>query len=158
MMDHSAGSDVDVGETDDALERKLCFDVYATNLAFARVYAPLLEPHRLTYPQYLVLSLLWDTESRSMAEIGRSLHLRSNTLTPVLKRLESLGLLVRTRHVEDERRVEVNLTDDGRAMQSKLSDVPECVERATGLAVGEMRTLQQALRRVRTALMEHTPG
>ena len=114
MIDNSVGSDVDAQVADDALDRKLCFDVYATNLAFSRFYAPLLEPHQLTYPQYLVLSLLWETESRSMAEIGRNLHLRSNTLTPVLKRLESLGLVVRTRLAEDERRVEVRLTDDGR--------------------------------------------
>ena len=157
-MDRADGTDEDAGGPAEALDRKLCFDVYATNLAFARLYAPLLEPHGLTYPQFLVLSLLWRSESRSMSEIGRNLDLRSNTLTPVLKRLEGLELIVRARVAEDERQVEVMLTEAGRAMQSRLSDVPDCVERATGLTVGEMRDLQQALRRVRANLVKHAAG
>lgn len=132
-----------------SLDDKLCFDVYATNLAFARLYAPLLEPHGLTYPQYLVLTLLWERDNQSMAELGRALSLRSNTLTPVLKRLASAALITRTRDGADERLVRIALTGVGRNLRTKLADVPDCVEEATGLTGTEIRDLQQQLRRVR---------
>ena len=90
--------------------------------------------------------------------MGRNLHLRSNTRRRVLKRLESLGLIVRTRVAEDERRVDVTLTSAGHTMQARLVDVPACVEDATGLTVAEMRDLQLALRRVRAILAKHTAG
>ena len=134
------------------LDSKLCFDVYATNLAFARFYAPLLEPHGLTYPQYLVLTLLWERDSRSVGDIGESLSLRSNTLTPVLKRLAAAGLVRRVRETGDERRVRVDLTPLGQEMRRRLEHVPDCVEQATGLSTEETRALQARLRRVRDSL------
>ena len=136
----------------DALDLKLCFDVYATNLAFARVYAPLLEPHGLTYPQYLVLTLLWERDGRGVGEVGDVLDLKSSTLTPVLKRLEGAGLVTRTRESNDERRVRITLTSEGRAMRQTLRDVPACVEEATGLPEAEIRDLQTRLRTVRANL------
>ena len=137
---------------DDALDLKLCFDVYATNLAFARLYAPLLEPHGLTYPQYLVLTLLWEHDGRSVGEVGDILDLKSSTLTPVLKRLAAAGLVDRRRDVADERRVRVRLTDLGREMRIRLKDVPACVEEATGLTEPEIRDLQGRLRAIRERL------
>ena len=139
-------------EFDDALDLKLCFDVYATNLAFARIYAPLLEPHGLTYPQYLVLTLLWERDGRGVGEVGDVLDLKSSTLTPVLKRLEGAGLVTRTRESGDERRVRIALTDRGHAMRQTLRDVPTCVEEATGLPEPELRDLQTRLRTVRANL------
>ena len=136
----------------DALDLKLCFDVYATNLAFARVYAPLLEPHGLTYPQYLVLTLLWERDGRGVGEVGDVLDLKSSTLTPVLKRLEGTGLVTRTRESADERRVRIALTNEGRAMRQTLRDVPACVEEAAGLPEPEIRHLQRKLRSVRADL------
>ncbi|WP_299843201.1 MarR family winged helix-turn-helix transcriptional regulator [uncultured Jannaschia sp.] len=137
----------------DNLDAKLCFDVYATNLAFARLYAPLLEPHGLTYPQYLVLTLLWERDDRSMREIGETLYLRSNTLTPLLKRLAAAGYVERARSPNDERQVDVRLTQLGRDMRGRLAEVPDCVERATGLTEPEIRDLQRRLRNVRAHLL-----
>ena len=139
-------------EFDDALDLKLCFDVYATNLAFARLYAPLLEPHGLTYPQYLVLTLLWERDGRSVGEVGDILDLKSSTLTPVVKRLAMAGLVSRQRDVADERRVRVQLTEMGREMRVRLRDVPACVEEATGLTEPEIRDLQTQLRAIREHL------
>ena len=139
-------------EFDDALDLKLCFDVYATNLAFARLYAPLLEPHGLTYPQYLVLTLLWERDGRSVGEVGDILDLKSSTLTPVVKRLAMAGLVSRQRDVADERRVRVQLTEMGREMRVRLRDVPACVEEATGLTEPEIRDLQAQLRAIREHL------
>ena len=139
--------------SDDCLDAKLCFDVYATNLAFARVYVPLLEPHGLTYPQYLVLTLLWERNDRSMREIGDVLQLRSNTLTPILKRMAAAALVERRRAPDDERQVRIRLTDMGRDMRHRLRDVPDCVEQATGLTAPELRELQDRLRKVRAHLL-----
>ena len=142
----------------DTLDAKLCFDVYATNLAFARIYAPLLDPHGLTYPQYLVLSLLWQADDRTMGEIGDALDLKSNTLTPVVKRLAAADLVIRSRGTVDERQVRVALTGAGRDMRSRLAAVPDCVERATGLDPAEIRALQDQLRRVRANLNGRKTG
>ena len=139
-------------EFDDALDLKLCFDVYATNLSFARLYAPLLEPHGLTYPQYLVLTLLWERDGRSVGDVGDILDLKSSTLTPVVKRLAMAGLVSRQRDVADERRVRVQLTEMGREMRVRLRDVPACVEEATGLTEPEIRDLQTQLRAIREHL------
>ena len=141
-----------MAEHDDSLDRKLCFDVYALNLAFARFYAPLLDPHGLTYPQYLVLTLLWEADGRGLGEIGDALDLKSSTLTPVVKRLAAAGLVTRTRGADDERRVEIALTEQGRAMRARLRAVPSCVEEATGLSEPEIRALQRQLRTLRRNL------
>ena len=140
------------GAIDDALDTKLCFDVYETNLAFGRFYAPLLEPVGLTYPQYLVLSLLWEREDRSVGDLGRQLDLTSSTLTPLLKRLAAAGLVERLRDARDERRVGVSLTEAGRSLRHRLRDLPGCVEEATGLTGPELRRLQDQLRRIRETL------
>ena len=145
-----AGSRSD-GFADD-LDAKLCFDVYAVNLAFARLYAPLLEPFALTYPQYLVLTLLWERDGRNVGEVGEVLDLKSSTLTPLLQRLAAAGLLLRTRDTLDQRRVHLTLTEAGRALRERLREVPDCVERATGLREEEIRALQRQLRRVRAHL------
>ena len=135
-----------------ALDAKLCFDVYATNLAFARLYAPLLEPAGLTYPQFLVLSLLWDEGETSLADLSAAMDLKSSTMTPLLKRMAQAGLVERTRETTDERRVRITLTDAGSALRHTLADVPECVERATGLPDSELRALQRTLRILRRNL------
>ena len=136
----------------DALDLKLCFDIYATNLAFARLYGPLLEPHGLTYPQYLVLTLLWERDGRSLGELGQVLDLKSSTLTPVLKRLDAAGLVLRRRERGDERRVRVTLTRAGREMREALRHVPDCIERAAGLDEARINALQEQLRAVRANL------
>jgi len=99
-----------------ALDELLCFAVYSANNAFNRAYRPMLDRLGLTYPQYLVLVTLGDTDGQSVGEIGERLFLESNTLTPLLKRLEAAGLVERRRDAADERQVRVRLTDRGRAL------------------------------------------
>src|SRR6187200_2501718 len=104
--------------TDQALllDNQLCFALYSTSLAMTKLYKPLLEELGLTYPQYLAMLVLWEAEPRSVRELGEELGLDSGTLSPLLKRLESLGLVERRRSAEDERRVEVFLTGAGTAL------------------------------------------
>ncbi|SNR49540.1 MarR family winged helix-turn-helix transcriptional regulator [Puniceibacterium sediminis] len=134
------------------LEHMLCFDLYAANHAFGRMYKPLLEPLGLTYPQYLVMVTLWAAAPLSVGDIGQRLALESNTLTPLLKRLEAMGLVQRTRDSADERRVSVDLTDTGRAREAQAAHVPGCAAEATGLSLDELQALHQQLRKLRSGL------
>lgn len=138
------------------LSQMLCFDVYGTNLAFGRLYKPLLEPLGLTYPQYLVLVTLWQQDGQSVGQIGEVLGLDSSTLTPLIKRLQTAGLVTRKRDSNDERRVLVGLTDKGRALEAHAPDLHACALRATGLSFAEARELQQLLQRLRDSLARAT--
>ncbi len=134
------------GVTDNlALNRQLCFALYAASRATTAMYRPLLEPLGLTYPQYLVLLALWEQEPRSVRELGEALDLDSGTLSPLLKRLESMGLVERRRAATDERRVDVALTDVGRDLRSKAQSIPDCVARATQLSEPEIIALRDDL-------------
>jgi MarR family transcriptional regulator, organic hydroperoxide resistance regulator len=109
------------------LDRQLCFALYTASRAVVRAYAPLLDDAGLTYPQYVTLLVLWEDPDRprSIGELGERLHLDSGTLTPLLKRLASMGYVTRSRDAEDERRVLVTLTADGLALRDRLAAVPE---------------------------------
>ncbi len=133
-------------------EHMMCFDLYSANHDFARVYKPLLDPLGLTYPQYLVMVTLWTGAPLSVGKIGQRLGLESNTLTPMLKRLEAIGLVRRSRDSLDERRVSVDLTESGRALEARAADVPNCASAATGLSLEEMRDLQIRLRKLQKGL------
>jgi len=130
----------------------LCFDVYAVNLAFGRIYKPLLDPLGLTYPQYLVLMTLWGRDALSVGQIGAELGLDSSTLTPLLKRIESSGFVTRTRDPEDERRVVVSLTDQGKALEAKSGDIRSCVVEDTGLGMDELLQLKDMIGKLRKAM------
>jgi DNA-binding MarR family transcriptional regulator len=106
----------------------------------------------LTYPQYLVLLVLWETDGRSVSEICERLYLDSATLTPLLKRLQAAGLVTRTRAVSDERQVIIALTDAGRALRSKAGAVPEQVFCASACSLDELRQLKQELEKLRSSL------
>ncbi|MFE9690003.1 MarR family winged helix-turn-helix transcriptional regulator [Micromonospora sp. NPDC005806] len=136
--------------TDDlVLRRQVCFALYAASRALTDVYRPILDEHGLTYPQYLVLLVLWERgDAATVSELGNRLRLDSGTLSPLLKRLESAGLLVRARSARDERRVEVSLTEQGRALRERMDEVPRRVARATGLAEAELVALRDTLTRV----------
>ncbi|MGN9808656.1 MarR family winged helix-turn-helix transcriptional regulator [Micromonospora sp. BQ11] len=149
--------------TDDlVLRRQVCFALYAASRALTDVYRPVLDGFGLTYPQYLVLLVLWERDARdsgddartreadgaTVSELGAALRLDSGTLSPLLKRLEAAGLVVRRRSVRDERRVEVGLTAEGRALRERMDDVPACVARATGLTADELFALRDTLIRV----------
>ena len=107
------------------LENQLCFPIHVAANLVAKSYRPLLEPLGLTYPQYLVMLVLWEKKSASVGELASTLYLDSGTLTPMLKRMELAGLLVRNRNPIDERRVDVDITAKGEGLMAKAIDVPQ---------------------------------
>ncbi|CAD1786525.1 MarR family transcriptional regulator [Xanthomonas arboricola pv. juglandis] len=134
------------------LDNQLCFALYSANLAMHKLYRGLLKTLDLTYPQYLVLLVLWETDGRSVSEIGERLFLDSATLTPLLKRLQAAGLVTRTRAASDERQVIIALTDSGRALRAKAGAVPEQVFCASACSLEELRHLKQQLETLRSNL------
>jgi DNA-binding MarR family transcriptional regulator len=138
-----------------ASERKLsdflCFAVYSTNLAFGKAYRPILDRLGLTYTQYITLICLAERDHQTVRELGRSLFLESNTLTPILKKLEEAGYLTRTRDLRDERQVVVSLTEAGRGLRKAAAGTN--LVAATGLNAQEFKTLQKAVSRVRDNLV-----
>ncbi len=132
-------------------EDMLCFDVYALGQAFGRLYKPLLDPLGLTYPQYLVMCILWSGGASNVGQIAERLGLETSTITPLLKRLEAAGLVTRRRSALDERRVEVAPSPRGRAMQEEAAHIPACVEEATGMAADRIEALRGELDRLRRA-------
>lgn len=111
----------------------LCFALYSAAHAMQAAYKPLLEPLGLTYPQYLALAALWAQDGQTVGQISATLHLDSNTLTPLLKRLEQAGYLTRTRDKEDERQVRLTVTAKGHALREQAAAIPQCFLSATGL-------------------------
>ncbi len=132
-----------------SLDDRLCFAIHSTGFAFSRVYREPLRRLGVTYPQYLVMLALWEEDGVTVGRLGERLFLETNTLTPLLKRLETLGLLSRRRSDADERRVLVALTAEGRALRREVDDVMRCVGEATGLKpvdIGRLTKEIQALR------------
>lgn len=136
------------------LDGQLCFALYAASHAFGRFYAPLLEPLGLTYPQYLAMLVLWDSEPLSVTALGQRLFLDSGTLTPLLKRLEVGGLITRRRNPKDERQVLIGLTEAGRALRAQATHIPEAICAAVGGDLGWMEELRQTLEALRGRLNE----
>src|SRR5215469_7586713 len=120
------------------LDNQICFAVYSAAHAFNRVYKPLLDRLGLTYPQYLVMLVLWERDGVPVKDIGERLFLDSGTLTPLLKRLEAAHLIKRTRSREDERQVLVALTSQGQALRDKARGVPPAILAASGCSIGEL--------------------
>ena len=134
------------------LTNQICFAVYSTAHAFNRVYKPLLDPLGLTYPQYLVMLVLWEQDGVAVKEIGQRLHLDSGTLTPLLKRLEAAQLVKRTRSTEDERQVLVSLTPQGLALKDKARAVPQAILAVSACSVGELSAIRSELVALRDRL------
>jgi DNA-binding MarR family transcriptional regulator len=137
------------------LGEQLCFALYSTSLAMNKIYRKLLRELGLTYPQYLVMLVLWERDGVSVSEIGERLFLDSATLTPLLKRIEALGLISRRRAHEDERQVIVSLSRAGRELRQKTGEVQDGVFRASGCAVDELVAIKQQLDLLRGRLMEN---
>ncbi|NVM96692.1 MarR family winged helix-turn-helix transcriptional regulator [Arthrobacter wenxiniae] len=137
------------------LKRQVCFSLYAASRAATAVYRPLLQELGLTYPQYLVMLLLWERDGASVRELGEELQLDSGTLSPLLKRLESAGLLERRRAPDDERRVAVHLTARGAALREQAARVPAQIAAAAGLTRAEVEQLNSTLARYTDALQAH---
>lgn len=130
------------------LDDHLCFTLYAASRAVTGVYRPLLNQHELTYPQYLVLLVLWEHGTVPVKEFVSRLHLDHGTLTPLLKRLETRGLLQRRRRADDERVVEIALTKEGKELQAVMRAVPPVIGDAMGLDPEEIETVRVLLRRL----------
>jgi DNA-binding MarR family transcriptional regulator len=131
----------------------VCFALYSALTAMNRVYRPLLDRLGVTYPQYLVLLVLWEQDQVSVSQIGARLLLDSATLTPLLKRLEALGLIARQRARHDERVVVVSLTPAGRALRARAAGVPAEVLAASGCTAAELRRLRGQLVALRERLL-----
>lgn len=142
------------GQQTPVLGDLLCFSLYSTGLAMNKVYRKLLRKLDLTYPQYLVMVVLWERDELTVSEIGARLFLDSATLTPLLKRLEGAGLVNRTRSAADERQVVIALTDAGRALQKEAGAIFDQVLCATSCTPGELGAIKQQLDVLRSKLAD----
>ena len=136
------------------LNEQLCFALYSTGLAMNKVYRKVLHPLGLTYPQYLVMLVLWENDKVMVSEIGERLFLDSATLTPLLKRMEAAGLIARDRAVDDERQVIVTLTQAGIALKAQAQVVPDTILCAAQCSATELRAVKGQLEMLRTKLVE----
>jgi DNA-binding MarR family transcriptional regulator len=146
-----------MSKNDDAIlfNEQLCFPLYAASNLITRLYRPLLSELGLTYPQYLVMMLLWEAAPRSVSDLGNALHLDSGTLTPLLKRLETAGLVVRRRDHQDERRVFILLTEQGSALRAPAAKIPVALQDATQCSNEELAELRN---RVNALIKQIAPG
>ncbi|MFO1275751.1 MAG: MarR family transcriptional regulator [Sphaerotilus natans] len=140
------------------LDRQLCFALYSASLAMTKRYRPLLDALGLTYPQYLVMLVLWERDGLGVGELGERLSLDSGTLTPLLRRLEGAGLLERHRSRDDERRVTVVLSAAGQALKARAGEIPRRIAASTGCSLDELAALRDELARLRAALLQSPPG
>ncbi len=136
------------------LDNQVCFALYSASLAMTKLYKPLLDRIGLTYPQYLVMLVLWEQDGVTVSELGERLFLDSGTLTPLLKRLEAQGQIARLRDVQDERRVRITLTAEGRALRNQAEAIPQCVLQSSQCSIAELTALTTELKQLRDRLSE----
>jgi MarR family transcriptional regulator, organic hydroperoxide resistance regulator len=136
------------------LDLHLCYSLYSTSIAINRLYKPMLDALEITYPQYLVLCTLWERDGGTISTIADRLALESSTITPLVKRLEQAGLVLRRRSAQDERVVEVFLTPKGREMQARATCLTDTLLRRSRLSVDEILSLNQRIQDLRAALTD----
>lgn len=134
------------------LDKQLCFALYSTSLAMTKLYKPILEKLGLTYPQYLVMLILWERDGLALKDIAEQLHIDSGALTPVIKRLEAQGLLQRQRQVDNERTLQIALTPNGHTLREQAQDIPVQIGMACATAEDEIHQLRDQLQRLRVNL------
>jgi DNA-binding MarR family transcriptional regulator len=134
------------------LDQQLCFSLYGASIAINRTYKPMLDALGVTYPQYLVLSALWEADGQTIGAIGDRLSLEPSTITPLVKRLEQAGFVGRLRNPADERQVQVRLTDKGRALRADTACLTEALLRNSGMTVDQIVALNKQVRTLRDAL------
>lgn len=132
-----------------SLDNQLCFALYSSSLLMTKLYKPMLDEIGLTYPQYLAMLALWEEDGVTVSALGGRLYLDSGTLTPLLKRLEKAGLIVRERNAEDERQVLVRLTPAGRALKRQAAAIPKKLAASSGVPVAELIALRKKLQKLR---------
>ena len=142
-----------------SLDQLTCFALYSTSLAMTKVYKPLLAKLKLTYPQYVVMVSLDEKHPMTVSEIGARVFLDSGTLTPLLKKLETLGLVQRLRDTHDERLVNVSLTAKGKALSKKAAQIPSCIAQISGCTTNQLQDINLQLQKLRASLHSslHTP-
>lgn len=140
------------------LDDQLCYAIYSAGMAIQRVYKPLLDELGLTYPQYLVLNVLWRDDDLTVGAIADRLALESSTLTPLLKRLEAAGFLRRTRNPENERQVVIALTDQGRALQSRAGCLNDALLSISGQPLANLGSLNREVRLLRDTIYKNIGG
>jgi MarR family transcriptional regulator, organic hydroperoxide resistance regulator len=131
------------------LDKQLCFSLYSASLAVTQGYKPLLEPLGLTYPQYLVMLVLWETDGLGLKEVADRLGQKPGALTPVIKRMELDGFLTRVRSLEDERYIQISLTEKGKSLQQGAREVNECIFQCSGMSREEIVELRDKLNRLK---------
>jgi len=131
------------------LDDQLCYSIYSTGMAIQRLYKPLLTQLGVTYPQYLVLNVLWDDDGQTVGGIAKSLALESSTLTPLLKRLETSGLVQRTRNADNERQVIITLTDAGRELRDRATCLGESLLTSSGRTPAQLAKMNHDIRELR---------
>ena len=136
------------------MEDQLCFTVYSTGMAIQRAYKPLLDDLGVTYPQYLVMNVLWREDGRTVGDIADELALEPSTMTPLLKRLEVAGLVRRARNPENERQVVITLTSEGQALRERAGCLGEALLDASGQTMPELSDLNIRLKSLRDAVYE----
>lgn len=141
-----------------ALEEQVCFALYAASRAVTDAYRPLLNELGLTYPQYLVMLVLWEHGTNTVRGVGDALWLDYGTVSPLLKRLEQRGYVTRRRSAQDERSVAIELTTEGRELRARAEGVPPAIGRATGLDLGQRRELIAALARLTDSVRGYAPA
>lgn len=135
------------------LDSQLCFSLYGTTIAINRTYKPMLDALGITYPQYLVLSVLWEADGQTISVIADRLALEPSTITPLVKRLEAAGFVVRQRSTRDERLVGVHLTDKGRGLQAQTGCLTDTLLQRSGMTVEEIIALNARIQKLRDALV-----
>ena len=136
------------------LDNQVCFALYSASLAMTKLYKPLLDNIGLTYPQYLVMLVLWEQDGITVSELGERLYLDSGTLTPLLKRLEASGHIRRARDAQDERRVRIALTHQGLGLRDQAERIPHCVLESSQCTLPELVALTSQLKTLRERLSQ----
>jgi MarR family transcriptional regulator, organic hydroperoxide resistance regulator len=139
------------------LDSQLCFSLYGTSIAINRTYKPMLDALGITYPQYLVLSTLWEVDGQTISVIADRLALEPSTITPLVKRMEAAGFVVRQRSTKDERLVGVHLTDKGRNLQAETGCLTDTLLQRSGMTVEEIVDLNTRIQKLRDALAAPVP-
>jgi len=127
------------------LDNQLCFPLYATSRMITRIYQPLLEKLDLTYPQFLVMLVIWEHKKLTVGQIGENLYLNTNTTTPLINKLIEKKYVLKNRSLEDERVVFISLTKAGKQLQESASDIPECVVNASGMSSEDIQTMKSLM-------------
>ncbi|GGX71297.1 transcriptional regulator [Tateyamaria omphalii] len=141
-----------VNEVPTRAEDMFCYGIYAASHVINRAYTPLLNRLGLTYPQYITLTLLWERDRQKVTELAGKLRMQTSTLTPLLQRLETQGLVKRSRDKQDGRAVIVSLTDPGRVLQRTAPDITACMIKGTTLSLVELKRLQHLLTKLTAGL------